>query len=165
MSATKIGRNTTSILNCYFITLWHIRLNIHIWKTKFTFYKQYFLGLPFSRNVKKSNTDQSLQQAFSFCLKRSVSLTFKNASYKKVFPKCVYDCTTCFAECFLFYVITGNSIFFAKVIVTQRLRASAMLLRSSKQVFWKKSAFYVRYLQNNITMMLIPKVQNKASTS
>ena len=106
MSATKIGRNTTSILNCYFLTLWHIRLNIHIWKTKFTFYKQYFLGLPFSRNVKKSNTDQSLQQAFSFCLKRSVSLTFKNASYKKVFPKCVYDWYNLL--CWMFFILCDN---------------------------------------------------------
>ena len=50
---------------------------------------------------------------------------------------------------------------------TQRLGATTMLLRSLKQVFWKKSAFYVRYLGNNITitMMLIAKVQNKTSTS
>ena len=165
MSATKIGRNTTSILNCYFITLWHIRLNIHIWKTKFTFYKQYFLGLPFSRNVKKSNTDQSLQQAFSFCLKRSVSLTFKNASYKKVFPKCVYDWYNLL--CWMFFILCDNwkQSVLHQVIVTQRLGATTMLLCSLKQVFWKTSAFYVRYLQNNITMMLIPKVQNKASTS
>ena len=37
------------------------------------------------------------------------------------------------------------------------------MLRSSKQVFRKKSAFYIRHLHNNVTMLLIPKVQNKAS--
>ena len=41
----------------------------------------------------------------------------------------------------------------------------AMLLRSLQQVFWKKSVSYIRNLHNNITMLLIPKVQNKASTS
>ena len=55
--------------------------------------------------------------------------------------------------------------FLHKFIVTQRHGATAMLLRSFKQVFWKKSAFYVRYLHNNITMMPIAKVQNKASSS
>ena len=35
-----------------------------------------------------------------------------------------------------------------------------MLLLPLKQVFSKKSAFYVRYLLNNITVMLIPKIQN-----
>ena len=54
--------------------------------------------------------------------------------------------------------------FLYKFIITQRFVATAMLLRSLKQVFWKKSAFYVRYFDNNITMMLIPKVQNKPST-
>ena len=55
--------------------------------------------------------------------------------------------------------------FLHKFIVTLRLGAIAMLLRSLKQVFSKKSAFYVRYLDNNITMMPLPKVQNKTSTS
>ena len=37
-----------------------------------------------------------------------------------------------------------------------------------KQLFWKKSIFYIHFLRNNITMLLIPqgsKMQNKASTS
>ena len=47
--------------------------------------------------------------------------------------------------------------FLHKFIITQRLGATAMLLRSFKQVFWKKSAFYIHYLHNNIKMMLISK--------
>ena len=53
-------------------------------------------------------------------------------------------------------------------MVSQRFGATAMLLRSLRQVFRKKSAFYTRYLHNNITMLLlgpIAEVQNKASTS
>ena len=93
VSATKIGRNTTNILNCYFqnkFTLWHIRLNIYIWKTKFTSNKQCFPGHLFSRNAKKTHTDQSIVQAFLLCLKINVSWTFKSSSCKKLFPKLVY---------------------------------------------------------------------------
>ena len=68
--------------------------------------------------------------------------------------------TTCFDECFSFHVITGRH-FLHKFIVTERFGATTMLLRSLKQVFWNKPAFYVRYLRNNITVLLIPKVQNK----
>ena len=47
-------------------------------------------------------------------------------------------------------------------IITERLGATAKLLRSLKPVLWKKSAFYVHYLHNNITVLLVPKVQNNA---
>ena len=88
----------------------------------------------------------------------------KAATAKKYFPSVYIIDTTCFDECFLFRVITGIH-FLYKFIVTQRFGETAMLLCSSKQVFWKKSAFYIRYLRNNITMLLIPKVHNKVSTS
>ena len=168
MSAAKISRNTTNILNCFFqneFTLWHIRLNIYKWKTKFTPYKQYFLGLLFSRNAKKTDTDQSELQAFLFCLKRNVSQIFKSSSCKKVFPKCVYHWYNLLRRMFFIPFDNWKEYFLHKFIVTLRLGATAMLLRSLKQVSSKKSAFCVRYLHNNITMMLIPKVQNKTSTS
>ena len=65
--------------------------------------------------------------------------------------------TTCFDECFLFRVITGRHSFLYKLIVTQKFGVTAMLLRSLKQVFWKKSAFYIHYFHNKITMLLIPQ--------
>ena len=73
--------------------------------------------------------------------------------------------TTCFVECFLFHVINGRHYLLHNFIVTLRFGVTAMLLRSLKQVLWKKSAFYVRYLHNKIRMLLIPKDQNKASAS
>ena len=94
MSATKIGGNTMKILNCYFsksFTLWHIRLNIYIWKIKFSSHKHYLFGLLFSRNAKKTHTDRSILPTFLLCLKRNVSQTLKSSSFKKVFPKCVYQ--------------------------------------------------------------------------
>ena len=73
--------------------------------------------------------------------------------------------TAYFDECFLFHVNTGRPYFLYEFIVTQRFGATAMRLRSLKQVFWLKSAFSIGYIHNNIIMLLVPKVQNKASTS
>ena len=62
----------------------------------------------------------------------------------------------------IFYsVITGRYYFLYKFIVTQRFGVNARLMPSLKQVFWKKSAFYTRYFHNNITMLLVQKIQNK----
>ena len=102
---------------------------------------------------------------FLFGLKRSVSQTFNCSSFKKVFPKCVYHWYNWFWWMFFIPCDNCKQYFLHRFIITQRLGATAMLLRSFKQVFWKKSAFYIHYLHNNITMMLILKVQNKASTS
>ena len=143
----------------------HIRLNIYIWKIVYVF------GLLFSINVKKTDPDQSILQALLFCPKRSVSQSFKSSSCKKVFPRCPnwYNFLR-----WMFFIVCDNckQYFLHKFIITHRLGTTAMLLlkpstaTAIKQVFWKTSAFYVLcYLHNNITMMLIPKFQNKASTS
>ena len=59
-------------------THWHIRLNIHIWKTKSSSDKQYLLG-HFWRNAMKTDTDQSIRHAFLVCLKRNISQTCKSS--------------------------------------------------------------------------------------
>ena len=129
-----------------------------MWKNKFSSHKQYVIGLLFSKNAKKSPKDPSILQTSLLYLKRNVSQTFKNINCKKVSLQCVYHFidTTWFDECFLFYVITGRYYFLYKFIVTQRFGTTAMLLSSLKQVFWKKSALYISYLHNNITMLLLP---------
>ena len=86
-------------------------------------------------------------------------------SLKRSFPSVHNTDKTCFDECFLFHVITGRHYFLHKFSVTQRFGAIAMLLLSLKHVFWKRSTFYVRFLQNNTSMLLILKVQDKSSTS
>ena len=57
------------------------------------------------------------------------------AAAKRLFPSVFIIDTTCFDECFLFSVITEKSIFLHKVIVTKRPGATAMFLRSLKQMF------------------------------
>ena len=126
-------------------------LNICICKTNFASHKQYLFGLLFSCNAKKTHIDQGILQAFLLCLKRSVSQTFKVTVPKKFFFPSVYIIhTTCFDECFLFHVVAGSRHYFLhKFIITKRV---------------KKLALYVRYLHNDITMLLIPNFQNKASS-
>ena len=61
--------------------------------------------------------------------------TFKVVAAKKSSPSVYIMDTVCFGECFLFRVITGGHSFLYKLIVTERFSATAMLLRSLKQVF------------------------------
>ena len=73
--------------------------------------------------------------------------------------------TNCFDECFLFYEITERHYFLQKFIVTQRFGETAIMLCSFKQAFWKKTTFYTRYFHNIVTILLIPKVYDKDSSS
>ena len=124
-------------------TLWHITINIYIWKTKFSSHKHYLFGPRFSRNAKNIHRDQSILPTSLLCPKRNISRTLKSSSCKKSLPSVYIMDATCFDECFLFRVITGRHSFLHKLIVTQRFDVTAMLLRSLKQVFWKKSIFHI----------------------
>ena len=96
-------------------------------------------------------------QLFYSVWKEASYKPWKVALAKKSFPSEYIMDTNCFDECFLFRVITGRNYFLYKLIVTHRFGVTVMLLRSLKQVFWKKSVFYVHYLHNNIAMLLIPQ--------
>ena len=116
---------------------------------KFSSHKHYLFGLPFSRNAKKTHTDKSILLTFILCLKRNVSETVAVA--KKSFPSLYIMDITCFDECFLFRVITRRHSFLCKLIITPKFGVyPAMLLRSLKQVFWKKSVFYIHYFHNKL---------------
>ena len=77
----------------------------------------------------------------------------KVTTAKNTFPNMYIIGRTCFDLCFLFHVITGKHYFLRKFSSTQRFGAIAMLLRSLTQVFWSRSAFYVRYLQSNTSVL------------
>ena len=140
------------------------RLNIYIWKTRFSSLKQYLFDL-LPRNAKKTHTDQSILETFLLWLEKNVSQTFKYSSCKRYFPSVCTIYTTWLDECFLFHVITERRYFLYKFIVTERFGTTTKLHHSLKQVFRKKSLFYTCYPYNNIRMLLIPKIQNKTSTS
>ena len=102
---------------------------------------------------------------FTLSRKKRLTNLIEVVAAKKSFSSVYIIDTTCFDECFLFHMITGRHYFLYKFIITQRFRTIAMLLRSLRQLFSIKSVFYIRYLHNNITILLIPKARNKASTS
>ena len=131
-----------------------------MWKTKFPSHKQHIFDLLLPK--KKKNQKRFLQAKAYYTRYYSI---WKETSHKplevaitkKSFPSvCTID-ATCINECFLLHLITVRHHLLYKFIVTQRIGTTVMLLRSLKQMFWKKSAFCVCYLHNNITGLLIPK--------
>ena len=140
-------------------TLWHIRLNIYILKTKFSSHNQYLFGLLFSRNAKETR-----KLCYSVW-KETSHKPLKVAAAKKSFPSVYIIATTCFDECFLSHVITERHYFLYKFIVSQRFGETVMFVVFFETSVLKKSAFYICYLHNNTTMLLIPNVHNKVSTS
>ena len=132
MSATKKEGNTTNILNCFFqnkFTSWHIKLDVYICITKFTSHKQYLLGLPCSRNAKKTHTEQIIQQVFLLCLRRNVLQTSKVAASINFFPSIYVIGTGCFNEWLLLHLIIEKHDFLYK--------KSLRLYFLNKFYFWK----------------------------
>ena len=80
---------------------------------------------------------QIIRQTFLFCLKRNVPQhkPLKVGGAKKSFPSVYNINSTYFDEYFLFHLITGRPYFLYKFIVTQRIGATTMLLRSLKKMF------------------------------
>ena len=110
VSATKIGENTTNIslffaMHLHFITSNQIstykRLNIY--KSQAAFFCHFT-----SRNAKKTQTDQSMSRVF---LQEMTHKPLKVASAKSFFSTLYVIGTTCFVECFSFYVITKRHYF------------------------------------------------------
>ena len=133
-------------------------------KTKFSCHKQYLFDLLLPRNTKKTHTDQSILQTFLLCLNKNVWQTFKSSSCKKVFPKCVYHWYNLLR--WMFFVPCDNwKTFFIQIYCYPEVWFNGHVLHSLEQVFWKNFTVHIRYLHNNITILLIPKVQYKTSTS
>ena len=77
-----------------------------------------FLSLEMSKRLQKTKA----YHAFSyFVLKETTYKPLKVAAAKTFFFSVYVVGTTCFDECFLFYVITGRHYFSKKFIVTLRL--------------------------------------------
>ena len=120
-----------------------------MWKTIFNSHNQYLVGLLVSRNAKKTHTDQIILPVFfTLSEKKRLKNLRKWQLKNNFFPSVYVFGKACLDQCFLFHVITWRH-FLYKFMVTQRFFVTVKFLRSLKQVFWKKSVFYVHYLQNN----------------
>ena len=80
-------------------------------KNKFASCKECLLVLFFSRNVKKTRTDQSIIQ-FSYSLQKEMSQKPSKVAAAKTYFSSVYVIdTACFDECFFFYLRTARHCF------------------------------------------------------
>ena len=170
MYATKISGDTTNTLNCYFlkkkkITLWHIRLNINIWKTKFSSHKQYLFDLLLPRTAKKTHTDQSIYKLSCTVWKKKSHKPLKVAAAKKSFPSLCTIETTCFNECF--YCMWSLEFFIQITFYTNLSLPRVLVQPPCCYVLWSKCSlkqernlhFVSVYPHNNITILLTPTVK------
>ena len=98
------------------------RLYIYTWKTKFTSYKQYFFKSSLLKKCKEDLCRPKYTASFPYSVSKEAShKPLKVAAAKKFFP-CVFIIdTTCFDDCFSFYVITANSIFYTNLSLPRGL--------------------------------------------
>ena len=153
-------------------TLLYIRLNIYNWKTKFSFHKQYLFDLVFSRNAKKAHTDQSILKTFLLCLKRNILQTFRSSICKKVFFKCIYHWHNLLRRMFFIPCDDWKALFFMQIYcyqeVSYNLHVAAFFCTSvlnEGRILYVISTYIILCYLHYITILLIPKFQNKAPTS
>ena len=115
MFTTKISENTISICKLLFF-----KINLHFVTSNqiFTYRKlnlpllnKIYLSLLYSRNAKKASNYQSLLQTFDKPLKETADKPLKIVAAKSFFSSPYVVSTTCFDECFSFYVVTGRHYF------------------------------------------------------
>ena len=116
----------------------------------------YFIFLPheMQRRLKQTIVNHAISYFISYLSYfRNDPRTAKVAAAK---TKRVYVIgTTCFDECFVFYVITGRHYFSWKFIVTLRF------FKCHVAAFYERSPYFMRYPHNNTTMLIL-KFRNKA---
>ena len=128
MTATKIGKNTTNTSKLLFFTI-----NLHfLTSNRISTYRKlnlprtssiYFAFLPLEMQKRLKQT--KLWQAFSYFIlyyiKETTHKSLKVAAAKSLFCSVYIIGTTCFDECFSFYVITKRHYFSWKFIITRKL--------------------------------------------
>ena len=147
----KIGGSTP---NCYFSKKIHFgtseqmsthkKLNLHPIKSIYLVFSSW-------GRQKRLIQTKVYYKFFYSVWKETSHKPLKTTVAKKSFPSMYIIDKISFDLCFLFHVIPGQH-FLRKFSTTKRFGAIVMLLRSLTQVFWNRSAFYVRYLQSNTSM-------------
>ena len=131
-------------------TLFQIKPNIYIQKTKFASYKQYLTCVFISRNAKETWTNQSIPLVFLLCLKRNDPQPLKVVAAQNPFIQCVRNWYNLPYECFFFW----KTLLF--VNVTFQAPCSCFLWGKC----FARSPYFMHYLHNS-NMILIPKFQSK----
>ena len=147
MSVTKIGEYTTNILKLLFFVI-----NLHsVTSNQISTYRKlnlpltssiYFVFLPLE--IQKRLEQTKVYHAFSyFVWKETTHKPLKVAAAKILFSSVYVIATTCFDECFLFYVITGIQYFSWKINVTLRFLKFHVAAFFEASVFKEVRILYV----------------------
>ena len=128
-----------------------------MWKTQFSSHKHYLFGLLFSRNAKKTHTDQSILLTFLLCLKKNVSLTLKSSGCKKVFRKCVYHGYNLLRWMFLIPCDNWKTFLLIQTYRYPEVWCNRHVAAFLETSILKKVLIHIHYFHNNITMLLIPQ--------
>ena len=162
MSATKIEENATNILKLLFFAInlhfatsnqmsTYRKLNLPLTSSNYFV----FLSLEMQKRLEQTKVYHALSY---FVCKKTTHKLLKVAAAKTLFSSVFVIGTTCFDECFLFYVIHVRHCFSWKINVTLRF-----CKRHVAAFFGASVLKEVRIISAITTcMMLIPKVQNKA---
>ena len=128
VSATKIGINTTNIskllfftTNLHFVTSnqisTHRKLNLPLSSSIYFV----FLPLEMQKRLKQTKLWHAFSYFILYYIKETTHKSLKVAAAKSLFCSVYIIGTTCFDECFSFYVITKRHYFSWKFIATLRL--------------------------------------------
>ena len=116
-------------------TLWLIKLNIYMKKTKFKSHKQYLCCVLFSGNVETNIQTKMYYIFLALSLKRNGSQTFKCSSSNKPFLQCIcYWYNLLRQKCFFILCDNWKTLFFIKIIAALRAFPAAMFPRSLREV-------------------------------
>ena len=130
-------------------------------ETKFSSHKRYLFGLVFSRNAKKTHTDQSILPTFLLSLKRSVSKTLEKSSCKKVFPKCVFYGSNLLRWVFFIPCHNWKTFFFYTILWLPR----GLVQPPCCWVLWNKYFERSLYYISNYISIISTTTLNAANTT
>ena len=114
-----------------------------MWEIKSTSHKQYLFGIFFSVKAKKDSYRPKYTSGFLICLNLNDSQIFKSSSRKNGFLQCVYYRCSLLWWKFFVPCDSWKTLFFLKICRYSEVFSTAILSFSLKQVFWKKSVFYI----------------------
>ena len=110
---------------------------------KFTLHKEHLFGHLFSIKSKKTFKDQNRLKVSLLYLNQNVSQTLKSSSCNHFFLHCVYYRGNLLWWIFFNPCDNLKTLFLLKVCLYFEIFSTIILLLSLKQVFWRKSVFYV----------------------
>ena len=118
----------------------------------------YFIFLPLE--MQKNSNRPKYTRVFYFCLKRNDPQTFRIGTWKIPFLQCICYCYELLRLMFLILCDTLNTLLFKKICRYSEIFKATYCCFIWNQYF-ERSSYFIRYLHNNNTMLIL-KFENEA---